>query len=424
MASAGRPNRYVPRVVEEEIGKRLRSMPTVLIEGARGCGKTTTGRYLSGSEALLDEDPNAMMQVSLGSSAILEGATPRLIDEWQLAPGIWNMVRRESDIRQLTGQFILTGSAHPPDDITRHSGVGRVARVRMRPMSLFETGKSSGAISLAALFNGLECSAAGPGPDLEDLIEATCRGGWPQCQAMEVEDAQDFLMSYLDEISRVDISRVDGVRRDPIGVDRLLRSLARNISTNAGYKTLAADTGGDQPIDRRTVAQYMRSLERLFVVENLPAWSPRLRSRARLRSSPKVHLVDPALAAASMEADPGRLLNDLETFGFLFESLVVRDLRIYAQGIRGRLTYYRDESGLETDVIIRRNNGDWIAVEVKLGGAAAVNAAAASLVKMSKRVDTDAVGEPRKLVVVTAVGKYSFEREDGVAVVPLSTLGP
>ena len=399
-------------------------MPTVLIEGPRGCGKTTTGRFLSASEALLDEDPNALMQVSLRSSAVLEGPTPRLIDKWQLAPGIWNMVRRASDDRRRPGQFILTGSANPPDDTTRHSGVGRVARVRMRPMSLFESGVSSGAISLAGLFDGRECSASAPDVDLEDIVKATCRGGWPQCRELDVDTAQDFLVSYLDEISRVDISRVDGVRRDPIGVHRLLRSLGRNVSTTAGFRTLATDTGGERPIDRRTVAQYMKSLERLFVVENLPAWLPRLRSRNALRSSPKLQLVDPALAVAAMEASPSLLMRDLNTFEYLFESLAVRDLRIYAQGIRGRLTHYRDNSGLETDVIIRRSNGDWVAVEVKLGGEDAVNAAAASLLKMSKRVDTGVVGEPRKLVVVTAVGNYSFERRDGVAVVPISTLGP
>lgn len=399
-------------------------MPTVLIEGPRGCGKTTTGRRLSASEALLDEDPNALMQVSLRSAAILEGPTPRLIDEWQLAPGVWNMVRRASDARRRPGQFILTGSAHPPDDITRHSGAGRVARVRMRPMSLFESGFSSGAVSLAGLFEGQECSASAPVTALRDVIDATCRSGWPQCRDLTVEEAQDFLISYLDEISRVDISRVDGVKRDPIGVRRLLQSLGRNISTTAGYRTLAADTGGERPIDRKTISRYMKSLERLFVLESLPAWSPRLRSRSRLRSSSKIQLVDPGLAVATMEAEPSRLLNDLETFGYLFESLAVRDLRVYAQGVRGRLTHYRDETGLETDVIVRRGNGDWIAVEVKLGGERAVDAAARSLIKMAGLVDPEAVGAPRKLVVLTAVGSHSFERRDGVAVVPISTLGP
>ena len=399
-------------------------MPAVLVEGPRGCGKTTTGRRHAASEALLDEDVNALAEVSLRSPAILEGATPRLIDEWQLAPGIWNMVRRASDDRRRPGQFILTGSANPPDDITRHSGAGRVARVRMRPMTLYESGGSNGAVSLTDLFDGAACSASASGMELPDVIETVCRGGWPLCLQMDVADAQDFLRSYLDEISRVDISRVDGVRRDPVGVSRLLRSLARNIATSAGYRTLAGDAGGGRPLDRRTVAAYMKSLERLFVVEDLPAWSPHLRSRAVLRSSPTRHLVDPALAAAAMGAGPPKLMKDLRTFGFLFESLAVRDLRVYAQAIRGRLSHYRDHSGLEADVIVSRDDGAWLAFEVKLGGAEAVNAAAASLLKLADRVDQEAVGPLQKLIVLTAVGNYGFERRDGVTVVPITALGP
>lgn len=421
---ADQNNLYLPRVVDQEIEKRLQSIPTVLIEGPKGCGKTTTGRHFGASEVLLDDDPNAMVQASVRSPAILDGATPRLIDEWQRAPGIWDMVRRASDDRRRTGQFILTGSANPPDDITRHSGVGRVTRVQMRPMSLFETGLSNGDVSLVSLFAGEECSAAAPVSDLGEVIDAVCRGGWPQSRESSVEDAQDFMRSYLDEIARVDISRADGVRRDPVSVRRLLRSLARNVSTTTRCQTLAADTGGPRPIDRRTVGEYLNSLERLFIVEDLPAWSPRLRSRSVLRSSPKRHFVDPSLAAAAMLAGPSHLINDLETFGFLFESLAVRDLRVYAQIIRGHVAHYLDDSGLEADVVISRDNGDWIGIEVKLGGEDAVNAAAASLLKVSRRVDHEAVGPPRKLVVLTAVGNYAFDRTDGVAVVPITTLGP
>ena len=414
---------YVDRIADAVLARRLRSAPAVLIEGPRACGKTTTARRFASSEVLLDRSMASVSLASLGSLAVLQGATPRLVDEWQLVPDIWDMVRRESDRRGAPGQFILTGSADPPADATQHSGVGRVARVQMRPMSLFESGLSTGRTSLRGLFDGEPCSAPEPQTDLDDVVEAICRGGWPLCLSMDTDDAQDFVTDYLDELANVDVSSVDGTRRDPAGIARLLISLARNVSTDAAVGTLAADTGGEHPIDPRTATAYLSALQRLFVVEDVPAWAPRLRSRSRLRGTPKRQLVDPSLAAAALGAGRDRLLGDLETLGFLFESLCVRDLRIYCAPLRASLCHYRDNTGLEVDAIIRRRNGDWIAVEIKLGGRAGIDAAAASLTRLRDRVDPSDVGEPKRLVVLTAAG-YAYERTDGVAVVPITGLAP
>lgn len=414
---------YMARVADSVLERRLRSSPAVLVEGPRACGKTTTARRFAASEVLLERGTASISRVSLGSLALLDGAVPRLVDEWQLAPDIWDMVRRESGRRAAPGQFILTGSADPPAEVKQHSGVGRVARVLMRPLSLFESGLSTGTVSLRSLFEGAECSAPAPPADLDHVVDALCRGGWPLCHRMDVDDAQDFVADYLEELASAEISSVDGVRRDPASVARMLISLARNISTEAAMSTIAADTGGEKPIDPRTAASYLAALKRLFIVEDVPAWAPRLRSRSRLRGAPKRQFVDPSLAAAALGADRNRLLGDPETLGFLFESLCVRDLRVHSQPLRATLSHYRDNTGLEADAIIRRRNGHWIAVEVKLGGRAAIDAAAASLLKLSDRIDPAAVGEPKRLVVLTATG-YAYERTDGVAVVPVTSLAP
>ena len=414
---------YLARVADAVLERRLRSSSAVLIEGPRACGKTTTARRVAASEVLLERSMASVSLASLGSLAVLEGAVPRLVDEWQLVPDIWDMVRRETDRRGAPGQFILTGSADPPADVKQHSGVGRVARVHMRPMSLLESGLSTGTVSLSALFDGEECSSPAPPLELDGVVDAVCRGGWPLCHGMDTDAAQDFVTDYLHELAHTEVSSVDGIRRDPAGVARLLMSLARNVSTEAATATLAADAGGEHPIDPRTAAAYLAALQRLFVVEDVPAWAPRLRSRSRLRGMPKRQLVDPSLAAAALGADRERLLGDLGTLGFLFESLCVRDLRVYCQPLRAALSHYRDNTGLEVDAILRRRNGEWIAVEIKLGGRAAVDAAAASLRRLRERIDPAGVGEPERLVVLTATG-YAYERTDGVAVVPLTALGP
>ena len=306
------PDGYRKRVADAVVARALAAMPAVVIEGPKGCGKTWTGRRFARSEVLFDRDLNARRSVSLVPGLALEGEEPRLLDEWQLAPEVWNQVRRASDEGHRTGRFILTGSAAPADDITRHSGAGRVSRVRMRPMSLLETGESTGDVSLEALLEGEPVAAGRPDADFQEVLEALCRGGWPRLLGRPVADAQLFLDDYIAELCRTDVRSADGVARDPGGVARLIASIARNVATTASFSKLAAEAAGDRPLNRTTATEYLRSLERLFVVEDVPAWRSHLRSRATLQSSPKRHFVDPSLATAALGATPARLLADLE----------------------------------------------------------------------------------------------------------------
>jgi len=419
---------YRPRVVDAEVARRLRLLPTVLIEGLRGCGKTTTARRVANRELLLDLDANARSHAAHGTLPLDRGPFPLLIDEWQLAPQVWNRVRRAGDALQSSGRYLLTGSANPTDDITRHSGAGRVARVRMRPMSLYESGASTGAVSVASLLDGGVCSAWPEGDgrtdaELRYVIEALCRGGWPACRAMSVGEAQEFLRLYLDETCRVDVPRVNGVRHDPAAVRRTIVSLARHSAASPSGSTLASDIGGGKPIAHETLAGYLDALERIFVAEDQPAWSPHLASRSRLRKASKRHLADPALAAAALGAGPQRLFDDREMLGHLFESMVVRDLRVYAQASGAEVFHFLDSNRLEADAIVQRTDGSWLAVEVKLGEATSVDGAAEALLRLRERVDTRRMGEPAKLLVVTATG-YAHERSDSVAVAPLTLLGP
>ena len=417
------PTGYISRVSDPTITEALTAMPAIVIEGPRGCGKTWTGRNFARSEVLFDKDVNARMSVSATPGYILEGDEPRLLDEWQLADEVWNQVRHACDEGHQTGRFILTGSALPPDDITRHSGAGRIGRVRMRPMSLLETGESTGEASLRTLLNGEETAVRRPDASFEDVVEAVCRGGWPRNLDKSVRSAQILLRNYLGEVCRTDISAVDGVVRDPAGVERLLMSFSRNVATLASFSKLAEEASGERGLNRTTATEYVRSLERLFIVEDLSHWSTHLRSRATLLSSPKRHLVDPSLAAAILGATPGRLLNELKAYGFFFESLVVRDLRIYSQACDAKVYHYRDSDELEADAIIETRDGRWIAVEAKIGGQELIEEAAQSLLRLKEKVDTDRVGEPSKLLIITATG-YGYDRPDGTTVLPITALGP
>jgi predicted AAA+ superfamily ATPase len=422
ISSRGIPN-YRPRIVDNELAARMRATGGVLIEGPRGCGKTQTALRIARSAVRVDRDQAARAAGLIDPTLLLEGERPRLIDEWQLVPEVWNAARGVIDDEpEQTGQFIFTGSAAPADDTTRHTGSLRFTRLRMRPMSLTEGGHSTGGISIAALFDGTSARATDPGLDIRRLADLISIGGWPALLGREPADALAATQGYLDEARRVDLQRLDGVRRDPENVARVLRSLARHTSTEASARAMASDIGGpNEPIKYQTVLEYIDALTRIFVVEQQPAWSPSLRSRSVLRSAPKHHFVDPSLAVAAMGASPSRLLKDPETLGLLFESLVVRDLRIYAQPIGGSVLHYRESNGLEADAIIQLRDGRWAALEVKLGPGA-VDSAAASLRRVRDRIDPAVHGEPSFLAVITGWG-ISYRRDDGVLVVPVGVLG-
>jgi len=423
MSDTLEPDGYRPRVTDSAVAGALAVMPTIVIEGPKGCGKTWTGRKFARSEVLFDRDLDARRSVSIVPGLVLDGPEPRLLDEWQLAPEIWNQARHASDEGRRTGRFILTGSAVPADDITRHSGAGRIARVLMRPMSLLETGESSAEASIGSMLDAEPVRARQPEAEFADVVEALCRGGWPRLLGQTAADAQLFLDNYLGELCRTDVSEVDGVARDPGGVARLIASIARNVATTASFSKLAAEAGGDRPLNRTTATEYLRSLERLFIVEDAPCWRTHLRSRATLRTAPKRHFVDPSLAVAALGASPERLRSDLRALGFLFESLVVRDLRIYAQASGAEVCHYRDSDQLEADAVIWARDGRWIAAEIKLGGNDNIEQAARSLLRLRDKVDTARIGEPSKLLIITAAG-YGYDRPDGTTVAPITALGP
>ena len=414
---------YHPRVVDRELADRLQATGAVVIEGPRACGKTTTARQVAASEARFDVDEAARRLASLEPARVLIGDVPRLIDEWQLEPAVWNHVRRAVDDRRLPGQFILTGSAVPADDATRHTGAGRLTRLRMRPLSTFELDRSTGEVSLAGLLDGARAEAGRSVIRLDDLAELICAGGWPVNLGRTTAQALRANQDHLDEIRRLDIANGDGRRRDPVRVGMLLRSLARNVATPAAIATLASDTGeGVSAIKAHTAADYVRALDRIMIVENQPAWPTHLRSRSVLRSKPVRHLADPSLAVAAVRATPARLLRDLDFLGLLFESMVVRDLRVYAQAADAEVFHYREKGGLEVDAIVQANDGRWAAFEVKLGEGRA-DEGARNLLRLAARVDAGRMGKPAALGVIVSSG-YGYTREDGVAVVPVGALGP
>jgi uncharacterized protein len=430
------PAEYTPRVIDAELEARLRSSGAVVLEGPKASGKTFSAREVAAATVMLDVDADALAAAKADPSVILDGRpTPLLIDEWQVVPELWNHVRRAVDDRGLPGQFILTGSAVPADDITRHTGAARIVRIRMRPMSLFESGHSNGRVSLAALLAGEPIRGANPGHSLRDIIDRICVGGWPAFQQLGVEDALVAVAAYLDEIRRTDISRVDGTSRDPERARKVLRSIARNVGTLASVARIAADTAnvdqaeppgddaGGQAIARNTAQSHVEALQRLMIVENQPAWSVHLRSRASLRVTEKLHFVDPSLAVAALGASPARLLRDLNYVGFLFESLVTRDLRIYAQHADAVVSHYRDNFELEVDAVVEARDGRWAGFEVKLGGEDQIESAVSSLLKFAERIDTKKSGEPARLGIITATG-YGYTRPDGIAVIPIGTLSP
>ncbi|MBT1179379.1 ATP-binding protein [Bifidobacterium vespertilionis] len=429
--AVGQGGRYLPRVYDGLLRKRLEAKGAVLVEGPKWCGKTTTCEQVAAS-VLYMADPAARAQNLLFAetqpSFLLDGPTPRLIDEWQLAPQLWDAVRFEVDRRGMFGQFLLTGSSVPPNlNRLSHTGTGRIARMRMRPMSLFESGDSTGAISLDALFGGETPNPAHADMTIDRLAFLLCRGGWPGTVEVKREEiALRQAIDYVDAVVESDISRVDDVERDPHLARRLLRSYARMESSQTSVAQITADVSANDESgpSAKTVQMYLRALEKIFVIEDLPAWNPNLRSKTAIRTAETRHFVDPSIAAAALGVNPKGALRDLETFGLLFEGMCVRDLRVYADALDGEVFHYRDKTGLECDAVIHLRDGRYGLVEVKLGGDRLIDEGAANLRKLADRIDDERMGGPSFLMVLTGVGSYSYVRPDGVVVAALSTLRP
>lgn len=418
-------NSYKSRVCDIELEMLLASAGAVLIEGPKWCGKTSTARHVSKSTLYMqdpDESRSNLMLADTKPSILLKGDTPRLIDEWQVAPVLWDAVRFEVDKRGERGQFILTGSAVPPENTAAHTGTGRIARMKMRPMSLYESGESSGVVSLQSLFNGTQEDTLGPSAlSIEEIAFSICRGGWPASIDLSGSAALRMSMEYVESIIHQDISRVDDIERNPERVRLLMRSLARNLATMASFQTIKRDIEAtDIGISDKTISSYINALRRIFVVEDLPAWSPSLRSKTAIRTSEKRHFVDPSIATAVMRTTPDGLLKDFEYFGFLFESMCTRDIRVYAQANDGDVFHYLDKSGLESDLIIRLRDGRWGAVEVKLGQKQ-IEEAAEHLLALKEKIDSEKMGQASFLMILTG-GQYAFQRKDGIWVVPISCL--
>lgn len=416
---------YLPRICDAELEQALLSSGAVLIEGAKWCGKTSTACNVSRSVVYLQDPDQTRSYLAMADtkpSLLLKGETPRLIDEWQMAPVLWDAVRFEVDKRAETGQFILTGSAVPADNVIAHTGTGRISRLKMRPMSLFESGESNGSVSLRDLFLGKKEEIGSVSElSIEKIAFVICRGGWPASINRSGLPALRMAMDYVEAIINYDVSQVDGVEKNPERVRLLLRSLARNIATTANYQTIKEDLEATEiSISDKTIASYMNALRRIYVVEDLPAWAPSLRSKTAIRTTDKRHFVDPSIATAVMRTKPEGILADFEYFGFLFESLCCRDVRIYAQANDGDVFHYRDKSGLEADLIVRLHDGRWAAIEVKLGQKQ-IEAAAKNLLALKDRIDSEKMGEVSFLMILTG-GQFAYRRNDGVWVVPIGCL--
>lgn len=420
--------KYRSRIADGILKRKLEGKGAVLIEGPKWCGKTTTAEQIAASVLYMDDpekkEQNIMMS-ELNPKRLLSGPAPRLIDEWQLAPKLWDTVRFEVDHRGEPGQFILTGSAVPADTKEiAHSGTGRFTWLTMRPMSLFESGDSTGDVSLKALFDGNAeidgCSSL----SFDRLAFLVCRGGWPQAVDMRDEIALDQAMDYCDAVIRSDINRIDNIQKNPERVRRLMRSYARNQGAQVPNTVLAQDiaAGDETTISEETVASYINALRKIFVVEDMPAWNPNLRSKTAIRSSDTRYYIDPSIAAASLGIGPDDLMNDLKTFGFLFETLCVRDLRVFADALNGGVYHYRDKDGHECDAVIHLRNGRYGLIEIKLGGDRLIEEGAASLKAMEERIDTDRMNAPSFLMVLTGTGDFAYRRRDGVYVVPIGCL--
>lgn len=419
---------YKKRIADNILVRKLEGKGAVLIEGPKWCGKTTTAEQVAASILYMDDPEKKEQNITmseLSPKRLLKGAVPRLIDEWQLAPKLWDAIRFEVDHRGELGQFVLTGSAVPPDtkEIT-HSGTGRFTWLTMRPMSIFESGESSGEVSLKDLFDQPDEIEGESNLDMERLAFLVCRGGWPQAIGMRDEVALDQAVDYYDAVVKSDINRADGIQKNPERVKRLMRSYARNQGSQAPNTVIAQDIAANDEItmDTDTVASYLNALRKIFVVEDMPAWNPNLRSKTAIRSSDTRYYVDPSIAAAALGIGPKDLIADLKTFGFLFETLCVRDLRVFADSLNGEVYHYRDKDGLECDAVIHLRNGTYGLVEIKLGGDKLIEEGSGNLKALSEKIDTDKMKKPAFLMVLTGTGDYAYRRSDGVYVVPIGCL--
>ena len=420
---------YKKRLADDVLRDKLEASGAVLVEGAKWCGKTTTSKQIAKSVLYMQEPAQKkqnLLMADTNPSILLQGKVPRLIDEWQLAPKLWDAVRFEVDQRDDFGQFILTGSAVPPDTSEiSHSGTGRISRMLMRPMSLLESGESNGSISLAGLFNANYEASSSVESDIEELAFLICRGGWPKAIGKTVKVALQQAIDYYDAVVNSDISRVDDKERNPERAKLLMRSYSRNIGSQAKFEEMRQDILGNDidsfSID--TLYDYLKALKKIFVIEDAPAWNPNLRSKTAIRNTDTRYLVDPSIATASMGLGPKDLINDLNTMGLFFENLCIRDLRIYAQTIGGEIYHYRDRSGLECDAVVHLRNGSYGLVEIKLGGDKLIEEGATTLKKFERIIDTTKMKTPSFKMILTGVGNYAFKRPDGILVVPIRSLG-
>ena len=420
---------YKPRISDELLALMLEAMGAVLIEGPKFCGKTTMAAQQAAS-ALYMADPETktqnMAMAKTNISRLLAGAAPRLIDEWQIAPQFWDAVRGEVDKRNKDGQFILTGSAVAPDDSgIYHSGTGRIGWLKLRTMSLWESDDSSGEVSLGALFKGADDIDGTSKISLERLAYLICRGGWPKGVVKKNEQAALLqVKEYYEAVTRYDISRVDNVQRDTELAQRLMRSYARMQGSQASAGTILADVkvNEEDTLGENTIYSYIKALKKIFVIEDSLAWNPNLRSKTAIRTSDTRYFSDPSIATAALGLGPEDLLNDLNTFGLFFETLCVRDLRVYADALDGSVYHYRDKNGLECDAVVHLRNGKYGLIEVKLGGDDLINDGAAALLKLASNINTEKMRKPSFLMVLTGVGDYAYKREDGVLVVPVGAL--
>lgn len=419
---------YKKRIIDDLIKEKLESKGAILLEGPKWCGKTTSCEQVAKSILYMANPRFVKQNLMLADSdpeILLRGDTPRLIDEWQIAPKLWDAIRFEVDQRRSFGQFILTGSSVPIDtNEIIHTGTGRFTWLKMRPMSLFESKESNGSVSLENLFNKKEKIYGESNLTLEDIAFLICRGGWPIATYLKGKSALSQAIDYYDAVINIDLSRVDNIKKDPEKIKRIMASYARNQGTQISYNTILEDIkiNEEDNISIKTVTSYIDALKRIFVIEDMKAWNPNLKSKTAIRTADTRYFIDPSIASSSLGFGPGDLINDLNTFGIMFETLAIRDLRIYAESIDGTIYHYRDKNNLECDAVIHLKNGNHGLVEIKLGGDKLIEEGAKNLLKLKSIIDTDKMKAPSFLLVLTAIGNIAYTREDGVIVVPIGCL--